>query len=205
MEEKRTKCEVWKPTIYDDYEVSSLGRVRNATNKNILSNIDRNRTGYLRVYLFKDHKKKRYFIHRLVAEAFLPKKQGKDFVNHKDGNKQNNHLDNLEWCNRSENQLHSYYVLKNKTGFAYKKGVPSHKHTGEYKTKNKVYPNYHIGDKMPKEIHIKLWETRHKKLQERNKKVFDLLKQGKSILEISKSFNLSRRQIYLITKGVRNG
>ena len=205
MEEKRTKCEVWKSTIYDDYEVSSLGRVRNVITHKVLSTFDKNRLGYIRVNLYNNGKKKRYFIHRLVAEAFLPKKQGKDFVNHKDGNKQNNHLDNLEWCNRSENQLHSYYVLKNKTGFAYKKGVPSHKHTGEYKTKNKVYPNYHIGDKMPKEIHIKLWETRHKKLQERNKKVFDLLKQGKSILEISKSFNLSRRQVYIITREVRNG
>ena len=105
MEEKRTKCEVWKSTIYDDYEVSSLGRVRNATNKNILSNIDRNRTGYLRVYLFKDHKKKRYFIHRLVAEAFLPKKQEKDFVNHKDGNKQNNKIDNLEYVTKKQIKL----------------------------------------------------------------------------------------------------
>lgn len=115
---KRTVCEVWKSTIYDDYEVSFFGRVRNATNKNILSNIDRNRTGYLRVYLFKDHKKKRYFIHRLVAEAFLPKKQGKDFVNHKDGNKQNNELGNLEWCNRSENMKHYYKEL---CGKEYKK------------------------------------------------------------------------------------
>ena len=74
----------------------------------------------------------------------------------------------------------------------------------EYKTRNRVYPNYHIGDKQPKEIHIKLWEIRHKNLQERNKKIFDLLKQGKSIMEISKSFNLSREQTYNITKEVIN-
>ena len=89
--------EEWRPLKELNYEVSSYGRVRNAINKNVLSNIDRNRTGYLRVYLFNNKKKKRYFIHRLVAEAFLPKKQGKDFVNHKDGNKQNNCLSNLEW------------------------------------------------------------------------------------------------------------
>lgn len=197
--------EEWKPIRGLHYEISSLGNIRNSESHKPISQFDKNGAGYIRVNLFSNGKKKRCFIHRLVAEAFIPNPENKPQVNHKDGNKQNNNLENLEWVNASENMIHSYYVLRNKTGFAYKKGVPSHKHTGEYKTKNKVYPNYHIGDKMPKEIHIKLWETRHKKLQERNKKIFDLLKQGKSISEISKSFNLSRRQIYLITKGVRNG
>ena len=196
--------EEWKPIKDYNYEVSSFGKVRNKETKKILSVFDVNREGYLRVILFKNHKRKRFFIHRLVAEAFIPNPENKPQVNHKNGNKQNNNLRNLEWVNASENMIHSYYVLRNKTGFAYKKGVPSHKHTGKYKTKNKVYPNYHIGDKMPKEIHIKLWKTRHKKLQERNKKVFDLLRQGKSILEISKCFNLSRRQVYTITREVRN-
>ena len=46
-------------------------------------------------------------IHRLVAEAFLPRVQGKKFVNHKDGNKLNNRADNLEWCTSSENAAHA--------------------------------------------------------------------------------------------------
>ena len=205
MDNKRTTCEIWKPTIYDDYEVSSFGNVRNKHTKKILSLFDKNRMGYFRVCLFKDHKKKRFLVHRLVAEAFIPNQNNKPQVNHKDGNKQNNKLENLEWVNASENMIHSYYVLRNKTGFAYKKGIPSHKHTGEYKTKNKVYPNYHIGDKMPKEIHIKAWETRHKTLEKRNNKVLGLLLQNWSISDIAKRFNLSKRQIYTITKGVRNG
>lgn len=196
--------EEWKPIKGLHYEVSSLGNVRNSESYKSISQLDKNREGYIRVNLFSNGKKKRYFIHRLVAEAFIPNPENKPQVNHKDGNKQNNELSNLEWVTNSENQLHSYYILKNKTGFAHGKGIPSYKHTGEYKTRNRVYPNYHIGDKQPKEIHIKLWETRHKNLQERNKKIFDLLKQGKSIMEISKSFNLSREQIYNITKEVRN-
>lgn len=46
-----------------------------------------------------------------MAEHFLERIHGKDFVNHKDGNRMNNHVDNLEWCTCSENELHSYRVL----------------------------------------------------------------------------------------------
>lgn len=48
------------------------------------------------------------YLHRLIADAFIPKIEGKNFVNHKDGNKQNNSLDNLEWVTQQENNLHAY-------------------------------------------------------------------------------------------------
>ena len=65
-----------------------------------------NGKGYRNVMLFNNGRKMLY-VHRLVAEAFIEKVEGKDFVNHKDGNKSNNNVDNLEWCNRSENMLHA--------------------------------------------------------------------------------------------------
>ena len=52
-----------------------------------------------------------YLIHRLVAATFLDHPQGKDFVNHIDGDKWNNRADNLEWCTVSENEKHSYSAL----------------------------------------------------------------------------------------------
>ena len=65
-------------------------------------------TGYLYVNLRKHGKVKHKKIHRLIAEAFLPKVPGKTFVNHIDGNKLNNHPANLEWCTQSENVAHAY-------------------------------------------------------------------------------------------------
>ena len=67
--------------------------------------------GYLKVKVRVNGQDKIVFVHRLVALAFLPKVKGKNMVNHKDGDKQNNSVDNLEWCDNSENQLHSFRVL----------------------------------------------------------------------------------------------
>lgn len=145
--------EVWKPVKEYNYEVSSLGRVRNTSNNKILSLFDKNRMGYYRVILFKDGQRKRHFVHRLVAETFLENIENKPQVNHKDGNKQNNNVENLEWVSQSENMKHSYYVLKNKTGFAYGFGgseEPWNKGRTDLKT---IRP----------EIYKKAWETRRKK------------------------------------------
>lgn len=61
--------------------------------------------------------RKRYYIHRLVAESFLPNPNNLTQINHIDGVKENSHISNLEWVSPSENQMHSRYVLKNQTGF----------------------------------------------------------------------------------------
>ena len=86
--------EVWK-TIEDfpSYEVSNLGRVRNKKTSKLLTLIP-DKDGYLRVHLNNDKNVKR--VHRLVAQAFIPNKTNKDQVNHKDGDKTNNAVDNLE-------------------------------------------------------------------------------------------------------------
>lgn len=57
----------------------------------------------------------RFFVHRLVATAFIPNPNNLPQVNHIDGNKQNSHYTNLEWCDQSYNSLHSYRVLHKKT------------------------------------------------------------------------------------------
>lgn len=100
--------EIWKDIEnYEGYyQISSLGRVRNAKTNNILTG-DINNIGYKRVCLYTPTKK-RFFIHRLVAYHFCEGYSEDLVVNHKDGNKQNNCADNLEWITRSENDLHAF-------------------------------------------------------------------------------------------------
>jgi hypothetical protein len=78
-----------------------------ATNKKVSQNIGKR--GYSRVTMMHPCGKVHNFqVHRLVAAAFIPNPDGKETVNHIDGNKQNNCLENLEWNTRSENMIHAY-------------------------------------------------------------------------------------------------
>lgn len=101
--------EIWKNiTSYEGlYQVSNFGRVRSVRLNKILSP-KHNWDGYLRIQLWRDNKNKYVFIHRLVAEAFIPNADNKPFVNHIDGNKSNDRVDNLEWCTQKENIKHAF-------------------------------------------------------------------------------------------------
>lgn len=67
-----------------------------------------NGTGYVKVNLYKDGAVKKYYVHRLVADAFIPNPNGLSEVNHRNGDKYNNSVDNLEWCSRVQNVEHSF-------------------------------------------------------------------------------------------------
>jgi len=86
----------------DDYIITKEGIVINKHNNHVLKP-QKNDKGYLRVII--GHK--RYFVHRLVAEKYVKKIDGKNQVNHKDGNKLNNKYENLEWVNNLENRKHA--------------------------------------------------------------------------------------------------
>lgn len=106
--------EEWKDIVgYDGvYKVSNTGRImsynhyRNSE-PHEMSLLNHN-SGYLCVGLSKNRKATHYLVHRLVAEAFIPNPNGYDFVNHKDENKKNNSVENLEWCTKSQNSI--YYL-----------------------------------------------------------------------------------------------
>jgi hypothetical protein len=69
------------------------------------------RSGYPHVTLWKNNKCYGFHVHRLVAMAFIPNPSDKPFVNHIDGNRENNHVSNLEWSTASENNQHAVDVL----------------------------------------------------------------------------------------------
>ena len=107
--------EVWKDIKgYEGlYRVSNMGRIYSLTRKKIL-NTCQNKRGYKCVGLRKNGKKIIYLVHRLVALNFIDEIPNKKQVNHIDGNKTNNVVENLEWCSASENVRHRFEVLKQK-------------------------------------------------------------------------------------------
>lgn len=102
--------EIWKRVEgFHDYEISNHGRVKSYKRNSInLLNENPDSRGYLFVRLRKDDKYTHFFIHRLVALMFIPNLENKPQVNHKDGKKNNNHIDNLEWVTNRENQIHAH-------------------------------------------------------------------------------------------------
>lgn len=117
METKKYIGEIWKPIrgYVGLYEVSNFGRVRSVNRiivrsdgkikrfRGMLLKFSKINSGYLTVTLSKDGKEKQYLIHRLVAETFIPNPKHLSQVNHKDENKLNNRLSNLEWCTERYN------------------------------------------------------------------------------------------------------
>lgn len=98
--------ETWKPVKgYENYFVSDLGRVKTKQGRYKKINYGICKYGYLD--LWKDNKSKRFRIHRLVAEQFVPNTYNKEQVNHIDGNKKNNQANNLEWVTPKENIQHA--------------------------------------------------------------------------------------------------
>jgi Flp pilus assembly CpaF family ATPase len=101
------------------YEISNLGNIRNVKTKKILK-VHKSR-GYYKVKLFLNNRRIHESVHRLVAKAFLVIDKNKPQVNHKNGNKEDNRLENLEWCDHRYNIFHSKNISKNGTVISRKK------------------------------------------------------------------------------------
>ncbi|MBZ5203223.1 HNH endonuclease [Planomicrobium chinense] len=114
---------IWKDVVgYEGiYEVSNTGEVRTHENKTTFTEMHGKRKwkqrvlkqkiskdNTCRVNLWKDGNVQTWLVHRLVAFAFIPQVPGKDYINHIDGSRLNNHVSNLEWCTHKENNNHAF-------------------------------------------------------------------------------------------------
>ena len=107
---------------FENYSVNENGVVVNMITSHIKSPCPNNK-GYLFVDLYKHNRRHREYVHRLVANAFIPNPQNKPYINHIDGDPTNNTFDNLEWCTPLENVEHAsktictmkqYFLANNK-------------------------------------------------------------------------------------------
>lgn len=114
---------------YDRYEVNQYGDIRHKERKHILAKRP-NRNGYLYVNFNICGKRQNFAVHRIVANAFIPNPNGYKEVNHKDYNKANNCVENLEWVTGSQNTIHSY--LKEENKLIRSKQVEQYSKSGEY-------------------------------------------------------------------------
>lgn len=112
--------EIWKKIGgYDDYFISNLGNVKSLkNNQEKILKYSLSSSKYPQVILCKNGIKKNYLIHRLVANEFLENKNNYEEINHKDENKLNNHVSNLEWCSHKYNM--NYGNIKEKQSNAKK-------------------------------------------------------------------------------------
>lgn len=149
--------EIWKNIDgYEGiYQVSNLGRVRsldrrvwNYTKKGRILKSHSNGHGYQNVSLYNENKiEKHAYIHILVAKAFIPNPNNYEQVNHKDFNKANNNVENLEWVSRKQNMLHYRQSLYNKKVKKKRKNKMTSKTLERvYNNKDKIIALYNEGN-----------------------------------------------------------
>ena len=193
--------EEWRTIIIDEeetnYEVSSNGLVRNKTTKHILKPQTIN-SGYLTITICLDNKRRKgMLIHRLVAIAFIPNENNYPEVNHKDEDKTNNNVENLEWCTSKYNQNYGTAIKRAREHRVYDYGENHHAFgkTFSEETKRKMSKNH-------ANVNGSLNPNAMKVICFNNYKVYDTLKELSD--EFACSYSSCRKVCNGITRKVKS-
>lgn len=151
--------EQWKyiEGFKNKYQVSNFGRVRNS--RNTLMKFQTHRKGYFCVSFCVNSVKRTKKVHRLVAEAFIENPENKEQVNHIDGNKKNNHVDNLEWNTPLENVRHAmdnnlWIAEEHYAGKGEKNGFHKLKDYEVLEIRSKFKPRVYTREMLAKEYNV---------------------------------------------------
>ena len=137
------------------YEVSNMGNVRNVR-RNTLLRLPKTNNGYIRISLCKNGIKTGLTVHRLVAETFIPNPDNLPEVNHKDEDKTNNRVENLEWCDHKYNMNYGSRNIRSKDTHI-KNGYWTGLSRDEYLKK------YYQDHKEEKRLYMRDHQRKHKK------------------------------------------
>lgn len=189
------------------FEVATDGtvyRMANGIRKLASQNYTSRNKKYATVTAYVNGKQKHFYVHRLVAEAFIPNPENKPQVNHIDGNAKNNHASNLEWVTAKENANHAHISGLYTTSvchicgkeFESKNTICSkclyERSASEKKLKRKI--EFRTNKILSTEVAIKDIEL--KELNDRQRTIIDFMLQGLSINEISKLIGISKQAVF---------
>lgn len=190
--------ESWKPWRDGTYEVSSEGRIRRAK-PGISTFVGRplrpssGPTGYMQAQLVSDGKSQRVYVHHAVMDAFIGPRPAGLVVNHKDGDKQNNSLANLEYVSQKENCLHAIKSSPRARGPSMPKAPKKGKQTGDAHWTRRMPDRVARADRMP---HTKLSDELVRKARER-------VSAGEKQCVIAREYGVSVAQMSRVIRGKR--
>lgn len=176
--------EIWKNIgDFGNYSISNLGNVKNNKNGNFKKPTP-NEKGYMRVFFKKNNRKYTKYVHRLVAQAFIPNPQNKPTVNHEDGNKTNNVVSNLTWATHREQVQHAVknrLIKKGKESPVYgrKMSKETRKKMKIKRNLNKAFFNKSINQYELNGAYIKTWECINDAIRFYNNKAIEFCCKGR--------------------------